>query len=409
MRQLLIGLLALVSLGLLAFFTLFLSESALFSEPMRITAQFEDGDGLGEGDPVLIAGIRIGRVDSISYDPDAPTATRITVKMRLNRKVQLRDNYEILISDSSLLGGHRVLIEPGSPDQTALRVTPETALRGRVKPDMFAALDGLGEFGPALDDFRAMIADLRAGGAAENLAEGLERFASAAENIDVLTAGLVAGEGTIGKLFADDALFNTFSEVGTGVNEVIASVQSGNGVLGSLIDDVELRDRVSSAVTGVDTTFAQLSDLTSPEAGGLISTFANDPTLADDVKRSVTSIRELSEQAAAGQGTLGRLLTDSSLFDDFAAFAAKLNGGEGLIARLTEPSALFDEFSGIVTDFRSVSRRIAAGEGTLGRLLVDEEIYEQLELALRVLTRSLEDYREAAPITVFTSLITAGF
>ena len=274
MRQLLIGLMAVVSLGLLAFFTLFLSESALFSEPMRITAQFEDGDGLGEGDPVLAAGIRIGRVDSITYDPDAPLATRITVKMRLNHQVQLRDDYQIEISDSSLLGGHLVLIEPGSPGQPALAVTPETNLRGRVKPDIFAALDGVGEFGPALDDIRTMIADLRANGAAENLADGLERFASAAENIDVLTAGLVAGEGSAGKLFTEDALYNTFDELSLGLNEMVASVQSGNGVLGALIDNVALRDRVSSAVTNIDTTFSQVSTLTSPEAGGLISTLA---------------------------------------------------------------------------------------------------------------------------------------
>ena len=138
-------------------------------------------------------------------------------------------------------------------------------------------------------------------------------------------------------------------------------------------------------------------------------TLANDPTLADDVKRSVANIRDLSQKAASSEGSLGLFLSERGLYDDVSGFAAKLNSGEGLIARLTEPSALFDEVSGIVTDFRSVSRRIAAGEGTLGRLLVDEEVYEQLALALRILTRSLEDFREAAPITVFTSLFAAGF
>jgi len=52
---------------------------------------------------------------------------------------------------------------------------------------------------------------------------------------------------------------------------------------------------------------------------------------------------------------------------------------------------------------------VRAGQGTLGKLFADEKLYDQLSLAVALLTRSLEDYREAAPITAFTSVLFAAW
>ena len=40
---------------------------------------------------------------------------------------------------------------------------------------------------------------------------------------------------------------------------------------------------------------------------------------------------------------------------------------------------------------------------------MDKGLYEEVQRALAILTRTLEEYREAAPITTFTSVLFSGF
>ena len=65
-RQFLLGIFFLAALSVLAFYTLFLTDFTLFSQPERETVYFPSAHGLREGDPVLVAGLRVGRVASWS-------------------------------------------------------------------------------------------------------------------------------------------------------------------------------------------------------------------------------------------------------------------------------------------------------------------------------------------------------
>ena len=50
-----------------------------------------------------------------------------------------------------------------------------------------------------------------------------------------------------------------------------------------------------------------------------------------------------------------------------------------------------------------------AGEGTLGAIVMNDELYQEVLRTVGLLTRSLEDYREAAPITSFTGVLFSAF
>ena len=96
-RQLVLGVFFVVALSILAFYTLFLTDFSLFKEPIKMTADFHNANALRAGDPVLVAGKRIGRVKAIVYRPEAERDRRIRVEMHLDDAVELNEGYEIAI------------------------------------------------------------------------------------------------------------------------------------------------------------------------------------------------------------------------------------------------------------------------------------------------------------------------
>ena len=75
---------------------------------------FPEARGLRQGDSVLVAGMRVGRVRTLEFYPNRPRDQRIHVTLKLDQEIPLREDYEILIEDATLLGGRNVTIEPGA-------------------------------------------------------------------------------------------------------------------------------------------------------------------------------------------------------------------------------------------------------------------------------------------------------
>ena len=206
MRHFYVGLFVIVTLFVLGYYTLFMADVALFGNQQEAKVQFESAGGLREGDSVLLAGRRTGRVMRLTYDASAPLESRITATITLEEGVTLRQGYEILIVEATALGGRQVTIEPGDP--SAPEVSLAAPLEGDVAPGLFEALAGFGDAlggeggaGELMAKLNRIVDDLEGGNAAENLSTTLDNFARASEDVAALTDGLAQGEGTLGALF----------------------------------------------------------------------------------------------------------------------------------------------------------------------------------------------------------------
>jgi len=94
-RLLALGLLFVLTAGVLGFYTLFLTDIDIFGKASSITVHFPEARGLRQGDSVLVAGMRVGRVSELAFDPEAERDKRITVSLRLEHPLVLREDYEI--------------------------------------------------------------------------------------------------------------------------------------------------------------------------------------------------------------------------------------------------------------------------------------------------------------------------
>ena len=81
----------------------------------RLTARFENVGGLKAGAPVSMAGVTIGRVESIGYDMGLFKAV---VNLRIDARYdQIPNDSDASIFTAGLLGGQYIGITPGSSEE----------------------------------------------------------------------------------------------------------------------------------------------------------------------------------------------------------------------------------------------------------------------------------------------------
>ena len=87
---------------------------SLKSDSYRLTAAFENIGGLKAGAPVSMAGVTIGRVESIDYDMQAFKAQ---VTLRIGDKYRaIPNDSDASIYTAGLLGGQYIGLTPGGSD-----------------------------------------------------------------------------------------------------------------------------------------------------------------------------------------------------------------------------------------------------------------------------------------------------
>jgi phospholipid/cholesterol/gamma-HCH transport system substrate-binding protein len=360
-RQFLLGIFFITALSILAVYTLFFTDTvSLFGKQIQIEVYFPEAHGLREGDPVQAAGLRIGRVTKLDYRLSAPLEERIHATLSLDEEIELQEGFRITIQESTLLGGRHVDIDPG--EYGGVPVDKDEVLYGRVKKN---PIEALADLGTLFTDNRANVASIL-------------------ENFEAVMSDVRDGKGLVGRLLTDETMSEDLALAAANIRTVTDRVEAGEGLLGALVSDEELADSVRGAVTSLQ---AIADDLRAGE--GLAGRLIYDDALANEVEKGLLAFSSVGQRIDEGEGVLGRLISDEEL-------AAELEG-------------IFQDFGSASQDLQALTAQLRSGEGTLGKLMMDQELYDEALTAVGLLTRSLEDYREAAPVTAFTSVLFSAF
>lgn len=109
-----VGVFVLVGLACLGYLAIRLGKFDLFtSQGYVVTADFPTVAGLKVGDPVEIAGVRVGLVESLGLSED----DRARLLLRLNDGVKLQDDVIASVRARGLIGDKFVLLTPGASDK----------------------------------------------------------------------------------------------------------------------------------------------------------------------------------------------------------------------------------------------------------------------------------------------------
>lgn len=152
---------------------------------------------------------------------------------------------------------------------------------------------------------------------------------------------------------------------------------------------------------------------------GLLGKFlSNDETLYSDIEQGMKSLRVIMSRVEDGKGSIGKLFAEnSSLYDDLEASAKALqtvltrmangNGNAGKL--LSEDTTLYDDLAATVASLKTITAKIENGEGSVGRFVTDETLYNEVEATVGEIRATIDDFRETAPITAFSSIFFGAF
>ena len=372
--EVVVGIFMVAVLALLAYFTIVISGVDLLLGRAKTSATFvfRDVGGLKERDSVMYRGMKVGAVERIELG-----ASNITVRVKVDSDVVMRETGLASVSALSLLGGNYLLLEEGKGNVLPL---DKTVFHGEPPVDW---MRDIGEIARSLND-------LTSDGSLKNI---VTNFEEAAKNLNLIIARVERGEGTVGNLLSSD---------------------------NSLYCDI------TNTVAGARQTFdnaAAISDRLEKGEGTLGKLLSRDETAYGDLTNAVASIKEtfahaatVAERLEKGEGTLGRLLAkDDALWGDLTNTVAnirvateKLKNGEGLLGKVMDDKELADNASKLIENLKVVSEKLAKGEGTLGKLTTDREMYDEVNGLIKDVRQIVDNYRDTTPISTFGSLIMGG-
>lgn len=332
--------------------------------------------GVKVGDNVELLGTKVGVVSKV--DTEGPSSEQpVRLFLRIERELRMNDDYKIRVADASLLGGKVVAIDPGrSP--TAIDV--KQALTGIAPPNPLEALG-----------------DLLGG------EENSRNLARILEDIALVVRDLREGKGSIGDMLASARdFFKRADELAVSLKDTVEEARRGEGEIGKVI-------------TNASGFFDNGTKLVEDARGGkgILARIINDEKLADDVSSGIASLRTVANDLEAGRGAVGKALRDpetekrfTEIVDGVATAVKSVNEGDGLLPKLLNGKELAATATRIFDNVDSLIADLRAGKGTLGRLFGDDTIANQIERLLAQISRTVEDAREAAPVS---TLVTTFF
>lgn len=138
----------------------------------------------------------------------------------------------------------------------------------------------------------------------------------------------------------------------------------------------------------------------------------------DDVRAMTASLRRVTDRLDKGEGSLGRLLADDGrIYADIEAVTAnlrkvtgELGEGKGLLGKLlSSEDTIYDDLRASALAVREIAQSLERGDGTLGKLIRENDVYDEMKMLLRELRATVDDFRETAPITTFSSIFLGAF
>lgn len=266
-REVTVGSIVIVAILVFIFGTMWLSGRRVTSgNTVRI--QFANVSGLKRASPLRISGVNVGKVESIVFQDVGRVLVTASIPPAITPKVDAK----ALIVSVTLVGDYAVDFDPGR--------SPQALPSGRVI---------LGSQEVGLSDRAGVLADR-----ADSILLGANRFVSE-EMADRLEATLEALQAT---LKATQQTMQVLSNTRSGPTAELMQTMASFRSLSARLDSTLANPALGRTLTRTDTLTANLAVMTSQ----LTSTGARLDTLLLRINQ--------------GEGTLGKVATDSGLYRD---------------------------------------------------------------------------------------------
>lgn len=355
-NQLRVGIFVLFGLAVLAF--LIINSSGGFNpfeRKMYLKARFASADGLREGSEVQLAGVSIGKVQTVSLlPPDSPEEEKVEALLAINRELNGRPITERIRTDSAA----QLVATSILANDKMINITPGTVTGGPISENY------------VLESKEAM-------------------------SINQLTQ-------------TGNDLLKQINKMAIPANEILNKANQGEGTLGRIVNDESLYKNLDATVNETKVTMLRLQRTIDQvnRGEGSAGKLINDPALYNNLNETVSRLQAISDDLRRGRGTAGKFLTDDAIYNEsraaiqdvrasvarlnqvaenFEKISIDLNAGRGTAGKFLKDEQLYEDARNTLARFNSTATKLdsilgdaQAGKGTLGKILTDETLYNNI-------------------------------
>lgn len=311
---------------------------SLFDSKVQFKAQFDDVQGVKPGSTVRMGGVDIGAVSRVEYPADS-SQTMIDVEIAVVEREakRVREGSRASIAAKGLLGDKMVAIVPGPPDRPPL--APGSIIESEPAQDFTQALGKI------------------------------DAIAGSAQSV---LANLETATGTL----ADAQLSKDVRRGVAALSNILVSLDSGPGYAAKLMHDGAEAERLSRMIANLEDVSNRLDQILAG-VDAVVDRVNQGPGLAHEVVYGESGSRALAQFGGAAEEldkTLEGVRNGNGLAHGIL-FGAK--DGDSVLG-----DQLAGDLSGMSGDLRAILADMRQGKGTLGALLVDPSVYEDLKMLL---------------------------
>ncbi len=262
-REIQVGVMVVIGIVILIGGLMFFKRMKLNTDMVQYSVDFPAVEGLRKGDRVQVRGIRVGQVTGFEF-----LAGSIRTKIEVEDWVNLHPNASAVLVMKGLVGEVLIEIEPGVGDTVVL---PGHVFVGRNAASMLALGDRVNA--------------------------SLDQMAALSEEVRLFISQLRAEGHIVGPLVAAE---RTMLETEGMLKENRAALRQIMGSLAVITTELEMAigdGKLDSTLT-----------VTRNAAASLDSTMVAIRVTTDEARALLVGVRE-------GEGTVGRLMTDDTLYD----------------------------------------------------------------------------------------------
>jgi len=292
-KEILVGLVVLIALALLFWGVNFLKGKDVLYKNRIAYAVYHEVNGLKKTNPVSINGLNVGQVDDIYFIPDG--SYRIAVVMLISNEIAIPENSIARIITSDLMGSKEVQIvlgdsrryvESGDTLVSDIEASLKEEVNKQVQPIKRKAEDLL----LSIDSVVTVVHYIFNRATQENLAKSFESIKVAFDNLENVTYNidtLVDAQKTrMGRILSNiESITFNLKQNKDNLNNIIANF--------STLSDTLAKAKISETLLSTNEAMNQVS----------------------------TIVERINE----GEGTLGMLVNDDSLYIQLEKSASELN------------------------------------------------------------------------------------
>ena len=277
--------------------------------------------GLKVGDSVRLAGVDVGKINSIDV-----LEGKVRIDFEVKKGTKIRQDSVASLRMTNLLGGQFLGISFGSPTAPVLPPGATVASKEAATVDTIMA-----DLGDITADAKTLITDLNKnqakvlGTMSAMLDENRPNIRSTMSNLSSITTKFDRGDGSLAMLLNDKTLYANTNEVTANLKTITAKIERGEGTIGKLVNDDAFYLEAKSAMANINDGMKEVKEIAGKinTGDGTMAMLVNDKTLYTELSGASKNIKEITEKINNGQGTMGKLVNEDNLYRDATATLKK--------------------------------------------------------------------------------------